>query len=60
MNVLSRDQQILIIGCLTDGMSIRATERMHDLSENGFPLFGIAFRITLRDCECCARAAADQ
>jgi IS1 family transposase len=28
MNVLSRDQQILIIGCLTEGMSIRATERM--------------------------------
>jgi IS1 family transposase len=28
MNVLSRDQQIHIIACLTEGMSIRATERM--------------------------------
>jgi IS1 family transposase len=28
MNVLSRDQQIQIIGCLTEGMSIRATERL--------------------------------
>ena len=28
MNVLSRDQQIQVIGCLTEGMSIRATERM--------------------------------
>lgn len=28
MNVLSRDQQIQVIACLTEGMSIRATERM--------------------------------
>jgi transposase len=28
MNVLSRDQQIHIIACLTEGMSIRAVERM--------------------------------
>lgn len=28
MNVLSRDQQITIIACLTEGMSIRATERL--------------------------------
>lgn len=28
MNVLSRDQQIQIIACLTEGMSIRATERL--------------------------------
>jgi IS1 family transposase len=28
MNILSRDRQIQIIGCLTEGMSIRATERM--------------------------------
>ena len=28
MNVLSRDQQIQIIGCLTEGMSIRAIERL--------------------------------
>jgi IS1 family transposase len=28
MNVLSRDQQIQIISCLTEGMSIRATERV--------------------------------
>lgn len=28
MNVLPRDQQIQIIACLTEGMSIRATERM--------------------------------
>src|SRR5437588_4153998 len=28
MNVLSRDQQIQVIACLTEGMSIRAVERM--------------------------------
>jgi IS1 family transposase len=28
MNVLSRDQQILVISCLTEGQSIRATERL--------------------------------
>src|SRR5437899_3249401 len=28
MNVLSRDQQIEIIACLTEGMSIRSTERI--------------------------------
>jgi IS1 family transposase len=28
MNVLSRDQQIAIIACLTEGQSIRATERL--------------------------------
>jgi transposase-like protein len=28
MNVLSRDQQIQIIACLTEGQSIRATERI--------------------------------
>lgn len=28
MNILSRDQQIQIVGCLTEGMSIRATERL--------------------------------
>jgi IS1 family transposase len=28
MNVLSRDQQIHVIACLTEGMSIRAVERM--------------------------------
>jgi IS1 family transposase len=28
MNVLSRDQQITVIACLTEGMSIRAVERM--------------------------------
>lgn len=28
MNFLSRDQQIQVIGCLTEGMSIRATERL--------------------------------
>lgn len=28
MNILSRDQQIHIIACLTEGMSIRAVERM--------------------------------
>lgn len=28
MNVLSRDQQIQVIACLTEGMSIRATERI--------------------------------
>jgi hypothetical protein len=28
MNVLSRDQQIHVISCLTEGMSIRATERL--------------------------------
>lgn len=28
MNVLSRDQQIQIIACLTEGQSIRATERL--------------------------------
>ena len=28
MNILSRDQQIQVIGCLTEGMSIRATERV--------------------------------
>jgi len=28
MNVLSRDQQIQVIACLTEGTSIRATERM--------------------------------
>src|SRR5262249_42240060 len=27
-NILSRDRQIQIIGCLTEGMSIRAAERM--------------------------------
>src|SRR5882724_8583430 len=31
MNVLSRDQQIHITACLTEGMSIRATERMTDV-----------------------------
>lgn len=28
MNVLSREQQILVISCLTEGQSIRATERL--------------------------------
>src|SRR5215213_5457960 len=28
MNVLSREQQIHVIACLTEGMSIRAVERM--------------------------------
>jgi IS1 family transposase len=28
MNVLSRDQQVHVIGCLTEGMSIRAVERL--------------------------------
>ena len=28
MNNLSRDQQIAIIACLTEGQSIRATERI--------------------------------
>ena len=28
MNVLSRDQQIQIVACLTEGQSIRATERI--------------------------------
>src|SRR5262249_43393919 len=28
MNVLTRDQQIHVIACLTEGMSIRAVERM--------------------------------
>lgn len=28
MNILSRDQQIHVISCLTEGMSIRATERL--------------------------------
>src|SRR5437588_10844763 len=28
MNVLSRDQKVQVIACLTEGMSIRATERM--------------------------------
>src|ERR1700724_2509088 len=28
MNMLSRDQQIQVIGCLTEGLSIRAIERM--------------------------------
>lgn len=28
MNLLSRDQQIQVIGCLTEGMSIRAVERL--------------------------------
>ena len=28
MNVLSRDQQIQIIACITEGQSIRATERL--------------------------------
>jgi hypothetical protein len=28
MNVISRDQQIQIIACLTEGQSIRATERI--------------------------------
>jgi len=28
MNVLSRDQQIQVIGALTEGLSIRAIERM--------------------------------
>src|SRR2546421_10668872 len=28
MNVLSRDKQIEIIACLTEGMSIRSTERL--------------------------------
>ena len=28
MNVLSRDQQIIVISCLTEGQSIRATERL--------------------------------
>jgi transposase-like protein len=28
MNILSRDRQIQIIACLTERMSIRATERM--------------------------------
>jgi hypothetical protein len=28
MNVLSRDQQIAIIACLTEGQSIRAAERI--------------------------------
>jgi len=28
MNNLSRDQQILVIACLTEGQSIRATERL--------------------------------
>ncbi len=28
MNILSRDQQIQVLSCLTEGMSIRATERL--------------------------------
>ena len=28
MSLLSRDQQIQVIGCLTEGMSIRAVERL--------------------------------
>jgi len=28
MNILNRDQQIHVISCLTEGMSIRATERL--------------------------------
>lgn len=28
MSLLSRDQQIQVIGCLTEGMSIRAIERL--------------------------------
>src|ERR1700684_2855224 len=28
MSLLSRDQQILVIACLTEGQSIRATERL--------------------------------
>lgn len=40
MNVLPRDQQITIIACLTEGMSIRATERLTGIHRDTIMRFG--------------------
>src|SRR5205085_2728298 len=40
MNVLSRDQQIQVIACLTEGMTIRATERITGIHRDTIMRFG--------------------
>ena len=41
MNVLSRDQQIHVISCLTEGMSIRATERLASIHRDTIMRLGV-------------------
>ncbi len=48
MNVLSRDQQIQIIACLTEGQSIRATERLTGIHRD------TVMRLGERVGRCCA------
>ena len=40
MNILSRDQQIQVIACLTEGMTIRATERITGIHRDTIMRFG--------------------
>jgi IS1 family transposase len=41
MNILSRDQQIQVIGCLTEGMSIRAAERITGIHRDTIMRLGL-------------------
>ena len=41
MSALSRDQQIQVIGCLTEGMSIRAIERLTGIHRDTIMRLGV-------------------